>query len=258
MLKFFFSLLISTLTVLSVLASTYSQNKVSSKSIKWDKIYDGISFMERDYGKWFKKGKLYAIKISKPRKIKFLKNTKDHTSLDELEKKYKSLIIINGSYFDEKYKPVGLLKIDDKIIKDKNDLGSSGILAIKDSEVNIFNKKEYSKYKNFPNLMQNGPLLVEENGKQGIYSDDHEYTSRTTIGITKKDDILIVIADRAASPSLWEISQLLSKNENEGGFNCRKVINLDGGSSTGLRINLPNKKLVVEENDFINNAIGVF
>lgn len=253
-----FSLLITIFSLFLVWNIISSPNEVSAFPTKWLKIYDGIEYIEREYGKWFKKGKLYAFKLSKKRSLRFLVGEKKATSLKELEKKYNSLVIINGSYFDENYSPVGMLKIDNKLLNPKNEVGSSGILAVKDNEVAIFHKKESNLYKDYPNIMQNGPLLVENNGKNGIYSDDKEYSSRTAIGITKDNKTILVVADRSASPSLWEFAKLLSTPESQGGFECKIAINLDGGSSTGLRVKTPNKKIVVEENDFIHNAVGVF
>lgn len=253
-----FSSLITIISLFLVWNIISSPNEVSAFPTKWQKIYDGLECIERDYGKWFKKGKLYAFKLSQKRTLKFLVGEKKATSLQDLEKKHSSLVIVNGSYFDENYSPVGMLKINNKLVNPKNEVGSSGILAVKDNKVAIFHKKDINSYKDYPNIMQNGPLLVENNGKSGIYSDDKEYSARTAIGITKDNKTILIVADRTASPSLWEFANLLSTPESQGGFECKMAINLDGGSSTGLRVNTPMKKLVVEENDFIHNAVAVF
>lgn len=237
----------------------YSKPSDTLKPVVWHNIHEGIEYFETDYGKWFQKGKIYAVKISKPRKIKILKDSFKSTTLENLEKKYNPLIVINGGYFQENFLPTGLLKINNKVVSKLNKFGSSGILGLNGQEVNIFHKKDIDKYKDsYSELLQNGPLLVENNGQMGIYKDDKEYGARTVVGLTKDDKTVIVIADQNASPSLWEISSLLVKKESEGGFNCKIAINMDGGSSTGIRINLPNKKLQVNELDYIANALGVF
>lgn len=237
----------------------YSKPNDSIKPVVWKNIYQGIDYYEKDYGKWFQKGKIYAVKIDKPRKLKILKDTYKSTTLENLEKKFKPLVIVNGAYFQENFNPTGLLKIDNKTLSSLNKVGSSGILAINNTDVNIFHKKNIDQYKsNYPELMQNGPLLVENNGKMGIYKDDKEYSARTVIGLTKDNKTVILIADQTASPSLWEISSLLVKKESEGGFNLKVAINLDGGSSTGFRLNLPNKKVQSNELDYIANAVAVF
>lgn len=238
----------------------YSQPRSDSlKPVIWKNIHQGIDYFEVDYGKWFKKGKIYAVKISSPRKLRIIKDTFKSTTLEELEKKYKPLVLVNGGYFQENFLPVGLLKINNKVLSNLNKVGSSGILGINDKKTDIFHKKDIDKYKNlYSDLIQNGPLLVENNGQMGIYKDDHVYGARTVIGINKENKTVIVVADHDASPSLWEISSILTKKESEGGFDCKIAINMDGGSSTGLRINLPNKKLQMNELDYIANAIAVY
>ncbi len=238
----------------------YSQPKSESiKPVIWQNIYEGIDYYESDYGKWFKKGKIYAVRLSNSRKLKLLKDSFKSTTLKELEKRYKPLIVVNGGYFQENFLPTGLLKIEGKTLSKLNKLGSSGILAIKDNITEIFHKKNLESYKDkYTDLIQNGPLLVENNGQMGIYKDDHAYGARTIIAKNKDNKTLIIIANHDASPSLWEISSILVKKESEGGFNCKTAINMDGGSSTGLRINIKNKKVQVDELDYIANGIGVF
>jgi exopolysaccharide biosynthesis protein len=238
----------------------YSQPKnTPAGNLQWEKIAPGLEFVKQDYGKWFQKGSLYALKISAPRKLRILVDKDKSTTLKALENRYKSLVTINGSYFQENFLPSGLLKINNKVITKLNKLGGSGVLAINKNKVNIFHKDQFNSFKDkFTELMQNGPLLVENNGKMGIYADDHEYSARTAIGLTKDNKILIVVADMDASPSLWEFASILVKGEDKGGFNCQTALNLDGGSSTGIRVNLPRKKVIVEEANFIANGLGVF
>jgi exopolysaccharide biosynthesis protein len=255
--------LISSLIIIFAVSVTtlviYSKPSESNISVQWKNVYQGIDYYETDYGKWFKKGKIHAVRITKPRKLKILKDTYKSTTLENLEKKYNPLVIVNGGYFQENFLPTGLLKINNKVISNLNKVGSSGILAINNTEVNIFHKKDLDKYKSYySDLLQNGPLLVEDNGHMGIYKDDKEYSARTIIGTTKDNKTIILVADHDASPSLWEISSLLVKSESEGGFNCKMAINMDGGSSTGFRLNLPNKKVQVYELDYIANGIGIF
>jgi len=243
-----------------LLALILSKPNIAKDSLLWERISSGLEFTTLNFRHGFRHGKVYAIKISKPRKIKILvdKNNKKQTSLENLENDYKPLVIVNGSYFQEDYNPAGLLKVDDKFIYGLNKFGGSGILGINEKDIKIFHKKYLIREKKYKSLMQNGPLIVENNGKKGIYSDDKVYTARTVIGITRDDKILILVADINSSPSLWELADLLTKGEENGGFSCKTALNLDGGASTGLRINTVNKKLVLKESDYIANGIGIF
>ena len=158
----------------------YSQPKNTSNSqLQWENIAPGLEYVSVSYGKWFKKGNLYAIKISEPRKLRILVDKEKATNLKTLEDNYHPMVVINGSYFQENFIPSGLLKVKNKVLSKFNKFGGSGILGINHNKINIFHKKELNSYRNkYPELMQNGPLLVENNGKPGIYSDDHEYCNK--------------------------------------------------------------------------------
>lgn len=256
--KLLSALIISACSITSLVVNSQPRSE-SLNPVVWKNIYPGIDYYQTDYGKWFKKGKIYAIRLSQPRKLKLLKDSFKSTSLEQLDKKYKPIVLINGGYFQENFLPTGLLKIDGKVLSKLNKLGSSGVLAINNTQTDILHKKYLESYKNkYSDLMQNGPLLVENNGQMGIYKDDHAYGARTIVATNKENKTLIIVADHDAAPSLWEISALLVKKESEGGFDCKTAINMDGGSSTGFRINLPNKKVRVDELDYIANGIGVF
>lgn len=245
--------------LIATLSSFANPDFFSNSPIKWEKIDTGIDLAELDYKRWMNPGKIYGIKISSPHKLKILTDTSKSTTLDNLKRKYKPTVLINGSFFDENFNPVGLLKINNKTIKKINKVGSSGILAINDQKVSIFHKKDYiALNNNFSELMQNGPILVDDLGKSGIYSNDQVYSLRTAVCINEENNPILIVTNKNASMSLWELSQLLIKPEKKGGFNCKKAINLDGGSSTGMIINTKNKKVIIEEDDYIANAIGVF
>lgn len=245
--------------LIATLSSFANPDFFSNTPTKWEKIDNAIDLAELDYKRWMNPGKIYGIKISSPRKLKILTDTNKSTTLDNLKRKYKPLVLINGSFFDENFNPVGLLKINNKNVRRINKVGSSGILGINDQKVSIFNKKDYLSFNNsFTELMQNGPILVDSLGKSGIYSNDQVYSLRTAVCINKEDIPILIVTDKNASMSLWELSQLLIKSEKKGGFDCKKAINLDGGSSTGMIINTKSKKVIIEEDDYIANAIGVF
>lgn len=255
-------LLILLVTIIAILNNALDVDSITQRAnnLNWENIENGLDFVSVDFAKGFRKGKIYALKLQKPRQLQILLDGKSKpTTIERLEKKYKPLAVFNGSYFDENFLPVGLLKVDNHILYGLNKYGNTGILAINQDKLDIFNKKDIDKYKNkYDNLMQSGPILVEENGKSGIYSDNHEYSARTSIAINRKNETLIVIADSSASPSLWEFAQVLIKDEKKGGFSVKLAINLDGGSSTGLRINSRMKKLILSESSYISNGIGIF
>ena len=89
-LVFFFSILFS-ISGIGLSDPSY----VIEGKIKWEKVAEGIEFTEIPYNRWLNKGTIYGIKIDSPRKLKILVDTKKATSLEDLEKKYNSLITIS-------------------------------------------------------------------------------------------------------------------------------------------------------------------
>lgn len=242
--------------IISILFIFISSNTLidNSINIEWEKLEEGLFYSKKIYGHGITKGYIHFLKISYPRKIRILHNNFNKISLSKLEEIYKPLVIVNGGYFQPNYRPAGLLKVNGKVLYPININGHKGILGINENNIDIFDKKYYeNKKKLFKDMLQNGPLLIENN-KLGIYSDNKDYRARTALCIDNKKNLFIIVADTLASISLWDLANILiDKN-----INCKKAINLDGGSSTGLRINLNKKRIVIEPSVKISNAIGVF
>jgi len=241
------------LIIISILSLFISLSTIeNTNNLNWEKLEDGLFYLKKLYGHGISKGYIHFLKLNYPRRLKILHNNFNKVSLAKLEEIYKPIVIINGGYFQPNYKPSGLLKVDNKIIYPLNKEGNKGILGINDYYVDILDKKDFDKNKNlFKEMIQNGPLLIE-NGELGIYSDDKDYRARTCLCIDKYKNIFIIIADSIASISLFELANIL-KN-----IGCQKAINFDGGSSTGIRINTSNKRIIIDPSVKISNAIGIF
>lgn len=242
------------LIIISILSILIGLNTLEdTNNINWDQLEKGLFYSKRIYGHGISKGYIHFLKINSPRKIKILHDNFNKVSLSKLEETYKPLAIINGGYFQPNYKPSGLLKIDNKILYPLNKQGNKGILGINYDVVDIFDKKDFNKKKDlFIEMIQNGPLLLE-NGKLGIYSDDQDYRARTCLCTDKNNNTFIIVADSLASISLFELANIIKEN-----INCKEAINLDGGSSTGIRINTSHKRITVDPSVKISNAIGIF
>ena len=103
--------------LIATLSSFANPDFFSNSPTKWEKIDNGIDLAELDYKRWMNPGKIYGIKISSPRKLKILTDTSKSTTLDNLKRKFKPLVLINGSFFDENFNPVGLLKIKNRNVR---------------------------------------------------------------------------------------------------------------------------------------------
>lgn len=150
---------------------------------------------------------------------------------------YNALLAINGGFFEmdgeRAISPSGLVVVNRKVIHPITDFGGSGVFHIRDAVPKICWAKDFKNPQNYTTAIQCGPLLVEPGGKPGIYSNDYKRVGRTAIGVADGKVILVVVEESEGSGmSLYELSEVLRKPENKGGFGCRVALNLDGGLSS--------------------------
>jgi uncharacterized protein YigE (DUF2233 family) len=195
---------------------------------------------------------LLAVKIN-PKTFELSVHQQSKTTaktIEEIHTDTDSVITFNGSFFTEDFKPTGLLINKGKKLNEisKADL-MDGILAI-DSKgkvefynLNSLTSRQYyvdneEKY-NF--AIQNGPILIDEEGEIALKQDTGNKASRTAIGIDLEGNLILIILKQSLlnidnSITLYEFAHLLKESPELTNLNLRAVLNLDGGSSTGLMI----------------------
>lgn len=165
-------------------------------------------------------------------------------NIQEIHELNKSVLSFNGGFFSEDFKPSGLLISQGKELAPlvKADL-LDGIFTIDEN-----NKPKLYKYEEFkkayPKLklnfaIQNGPVLIDNQGKPAISNKSIKKANRTALGISK-DGQLVVIIDRESildtnkSPTLYQFADLIMNSAELKDLGIHSVLNLDGGPSTGL------------------------
>jgi hypothetical protein len=143
-----------------------------------------------------------------------------------------ALAVINGGYFEADFRPSTWLKDAGVELSPKADTSKGGVLALGSAGVYI---GPVSGLGFEPKLvLQSFPLLVEAEGKLGVYRDDGRRAARTVaclIGDTLH--LIVIAAPRGDGPTLFETAGLL-REASPSGFGCRRALNLDGGPSSGI------------------------
>lgn len=142
------------------------------------------------------------------------------------------LAVVNGGYFELNFRPTTWV-VDQSIeLARKADTSKGGVLALGAAGVYL---GPLAGLKLEPVLaVQSFPLIVEAEGKSGIYRDDARRAARTVACLVGDQLHLIVIsAPRGDGPTLFEAAQLL-REARPAGFGCRRALNLDGGPSSGV------------------------
>lgn len=140
-----------------------------------------------------------------------------------------STLITNGTYFHEDFLPSGRLRINGENIGTRQfDLGRTGILQFGDTvRLRDFSQEGFN-HEALDNWAQSYPFLIK-GGIPAIKEDSFKVAPRTFVGTdTQKRFYLGVVP--TSSISLFELGTLLTKLPVE----WDRVLNLDGGPSTGL------------------------
>ncbi len=139
-----------------------------------------------------------------------------------------AIAAINGGYFDDNSKSIGLRVSDGKRTSDFYKKANWGVFSIRDGQASIAHTRDYQGSPNTQQALQCGPRLVVS-GK--ITDLKPQWARRSGIGIQANGDVIIAVSDGAMSFDDWA-NTWADKN----GLNCREALNLDGGPSTQLSV----------------------
>ena len=173
------------------------------------------------------------------------------TKTSEMAQKHDAVAAINGSFFDmDQHFPVCYLRID-SVELGENTPGKDtvnrkyyqyGTLCLLDDSVFILktdSPRHWEEALPYPDIMTAGPLLIWHDTLQRMRDDRTFVTNRhnrTAVGIRDDGTVLLLVADgrhkQAEGLSLTELQQIFRW------LGCRDALNLDGGGSTTLFLNI--------------------
>ena len=173
------------------------------------------------------------------------------TKTSEMAQKHDAVAAINGSFFDmDQHFPVCYLRID-SVELGENTPGKDtvnrkyyqyGTLCLSHDSVFILktdSPRHWEEALPYPDIMTAGPLLIWHDTLQHMRDDRTFVTNRhnrTAVGIRDDGTVLLLVADgrhkQAEGLSLTELQQIFRW------LGCRDALNLDGGGSTTLFLNI--------------------
>ena len=173
------------------------------------------------------------------------------TKTSEMAQKHGAVAAVNGSFFDmDQHFPVCYLRID-SVELGENTPGKDtvnrkyyqyGTLCLLGDSVFILktdSSRHWEEALPYPDIMTAGPLLIWHDTLQYMRDDRTFVTNRhnrTAVGIRDDGTVLLLVADgrfkQAEGLSLTELQQIFRW------LGCRDALNLDGGGSTTLFLNI--------------------
>ncbi|MCC5791703.1 MAG: phosphodiester glycosidase family protein [Legionellaceae bacterium] len=207
----------------------------------WKNIGPGIDYLDVNYSYLTPWSHIHAFKID-PQQYRFqlaLANSLDqrNASVDSLARDTSAAIAFNGGFFDKQYRPLGLRISNGQRINPIKQVSWWGIFYLKHQRAFIASPREYIPSRQLDFALQSGPRLII-NGRIPPLKPGR--AQRTALGITPQGQVIVVVTDNVAL-STSELATLMQSPP----LSCRNALNLDGGSSTQLWVNLPDFKLNV-------------
>ncbi|HLG25226.1 MAG TPA: phosphodiester glycosidase family protein [Candidatus Gracilibacteria bacterium] len=164
-------------------------------------------------------------------------------TIREIHEENKAMLTFNGGFYTEDFKPTGLLVSRGKVLRKLSGADLlDGIIAIdKSGKARFFSESKNIDAKNLRFAIQNGPVLIDENGNIPLTGDSNEKASRTALGIDNKGNLVLIVMKQSLlntdnTISLYELAHLLKETPGLAGMELHSVVNLDGGPSTGFMI----------------------
>ncbi|MBI5834090.1 MAG: phosphodiester glycosidase family protein [Armatimonadetes bacterium] len=150
----------------------------------------------------------------------------------EVARQQVALAAINGGYFDERNRPLGLVVSDGKVVN-RLRRADWGVFEVRDGRAQVVHTKKFAGTSGVEQALQCGPRLVA--GGQPTKLKESLPDERAAIGVDAEGRVLLAATTRGRL-SLSAFAAVLARPVGSGGLGCRDATNLDGGPSAQLCI----------------------
>jgi uncharacterized protein YigE (DUF2233 family) len=169
-----------------------------------------------------------------------------------------ALAVINANYFDEREKPLGLLKTNRS--RPHSDLSKSslftGVFGLKHDRAFIAHRDELD-LEGVKEAIQAGPLLLSKGTPLTVTRGAARQSRRSLVGIDREQKVLIAVTDTFTGGLTWvELQEFFDSHL--GDARILDLLNLDGGGSAQLYVKGPALEAHVPGATPVPVAIGFF
>ena len=176
----------------------------------------------------------------------------------EFRTEHKALLAINGGFFEKDgngaLTPSGLLIVNGDMRHPYRKKAGSGALLVAGDRVSVDWSKSASAGQTWTHALQVGPMVVDPGGKNGIRANNNKPVERSAV-CQADDRLIFIVVD--GGMSLFELGEILSERDTNGGFGCERALNLDGGPSTQASFAIGSQRAEVTGDWPVQNAIVV-
>jgi uncharacterized protein YigE (DUF2233 family) len=170
-------------------------------------------------------------------------------------------IIFNGGFFGGNNDPVGRIVIDGQVLGTPLDYGDDsagvpGLFAVADGKATLYTlgRASYNpRGLRFDQAVESYPMLLLPGGQPTFQKETGYKARRTVIAIDEQGQVVVMLIDIPMF-SLFELSNWLA----DSGLALDSALNLDGGRSSALAVNLPGETKVIASFVSLPIMIGVY
>jgi uncharacterized protein YigE (DUF2233 family) len=223
----------------------------------WHTLSPGIDYLKLETHRLFPWSCIHAFKINlKKNKLSSMiaqELAVNSASIDKYRQHGQALIAINGGFFDENFKPIGLRINNHQQKSSLKKISWWDVFYIKKNKAYLATAEQFRDnnqtiggvdfaVQSGPRLLINGHVPTLKPGR----------SMRSALGITNDNEVIILLTDHEPL-STTELANLMKKPP----FECENALNLDGGSSSQLQAYIDLFKLDVHGFSNIADAIVV-
>lgn len=217
----------------------------------WEEIADGLWETVRPIPET-EEGRIVMYRIDPDRaELRFGYATSPRT-LNEWQKDLNADLVVNGTYFHEDYSPSGFLRTGGETVGERRfDLDQSGIIRLDAEPFLVNTARDQFSFESSDEVAQSYPFLFT-GGKPALTRDTGNVAARSFIG-TDNTYLYIGVIDHTLL-SLYETMRVLGDQD----IAWKEVLNLDGGPSSGIVVDVNSHRRLIESFGGVPNVIGVW
>jgi len=182
-------------------------------------------------------------------------------TVDQLGRESGALVAVNGTFFDENYRPLGLVVSGGRELNPLRSVSWWAALVVRESgtrSAEILTTAQLAELpaedrSSFAAAVQSGPRTVA-GGKPLALKE--QSASRTAVCLLDPTHLLLIATDGAAVESN-ELAAFMAAASGQGGLDCEAGVMFDGGPSTQLWIHAPGLEFTLRGGWGVPNALVV-
>lgn len=174
---------------------------------------------------------------------------KTNASASEFATLSHGLIAINGGFFTQEFKPLGLRISNYKTLNPLKPISWWGIFYTQNNNAYLSNIKNFKTNDSINFAIQSGPRLIVKGRKIQLKPG---YAQRSALGITAKGKVILLVTE-----NLTMTTEELAKLMSTAPLSCQDALNLDGGSSSQVYAKMKGLNLNVHGFSNVSDALVV-